>query len=452
MYRCQTCGYVAPRWMGKCPGCDSWNTLEEEALVAESQKARGRGSQGPRKAGQAQRITEVDAEDARRISLKLPELDRVLGGGVVPGSLVLLGGEPGIGKSTLLLTCAHQLARLGCRVLYVSAEESLSQTRLRAERLNALHDDLFLLSETSMDVVEKEIQKVKPQALIVDSVQTVYVPALESAPGTVAQIREVTARVMHLAKGKGLSTFIVGHVTKDGNIAGPKMLEHMVDTVLYFEGTRHGTYRILRAHKNRFGSTNEIGVFDMQGAGLMEVPNPSAFFLAERPEGKPGSMVTAAMEGTRPVLVEIQGLCVTTAFAHPKRTTLGVDATRIALLAAVLERSTGLSLAGQDLFVNVAGGVSLNEPAADLPVVLAMASSMQNRVLPADMIAVGEVGLSGEIRGVPRMESRLQEAAKMGFKQVLLPKTSAQKVEVPDGIELLPVATLEEALDLVGAQ
>ena len=251
MYRCQTCGYVAPRWMGKCPGCDSWNTLEEEALVAESQKARGRGSQGPRKAGQAQRITEVDAEDARRISLKLPELDRVLGGGVVPGSLVLLGGEPGIGKSTLLLTCAHQLARLGCRVLYVSAEESLSQTRLRAERLNALHDDLFLLSETSMDVVEKEIQKVKPQALIVDSVQTVYVPALESAPGTVAQIREVTARVMHLAKGKGLSTFIVGHVTKDGNIAGPKMLEHMVDTVLYFEGTRHGTYRILRAHKNR---------------------------------------------------------------------------------------------------------------------------------------------------------------------------------------------------------
>ena len=344
------------------------------------------------------------------------------------------------------------MARLGCRVLYVSAEESLSQTRLRAERLNALHDDLFLLSETSMDVVEKEIQKVKPQALIVDSVQTVYVPALESAPGTVAQIREVTARVMHLAKGKGLSTFIVGHVTKDGNIAGPKMLEHMVDTVLYFEGTRHGTYRILRAHKNRFGSTNEIGVFDMQGAGLMEVPNPSAFFLAERPEGKPGSMVTAAMEGTRPVLVEIQGLCVTTAFAHPKRTTLGVDATRIALLAAVLERSTGLSLAGQDLFVNVAGGVSLNEPAADLPVVLAMASSMQNRVLPADMIAVGEVGLSGEIRGVPRMESRLQEAAKMGFKQVLLPKTSAQKVEVPDGIELLPVATLEEALDLVGAQ
>ena len=399
--------------MGKCPGCDSWNTLEEEALVAESQKARGRGSQGPRKAGQAQRITEVDAEDARRISLKLPELDRVLGGGVVPGSLVLLGGEPGIGKSTLLLTCAHQLARLGCRVLYVSAEESLSQTRLRAERLNALHDDLFLLSETSMDVVEKEIQKVKPQALIVDSVQTVYVPALESAPGTIAQIRELRLasciwpkmRIVHI---------IVGHVTKDGNIAGPKMLEHMVDTVLYFEGTRHGTYRILRAHKNRFGSTNEIGVFDMQGAGLMEVPNPSAFFLAERPEGKPGSMVTAAMEGTRPVRVEIQGLCVTTAFAHPKRTTLGVDATRIALLAAVLERSTGLSLAGQDLFVNVAGGVSLNEPAADLPVVLAMASSMQNRVLPADMIAVGEVGLSGEIRGVPRMGHDYKKRQKWG--------------------------------------
>ena len=451
MYRCQSCGYVAPRWMGKCPGCEDWNTLQEEALVAEPHKARGRGTQGPRKAGQAQRITEVNAEDARRVSLQLPELDRVLGGGVVPGSLVLLGGEPGIGKSTLLLTCAHHLARLGCRVLYVSAEESLSQTRLRAERLNALHDDLFLLSETSMDVVEKEIQKIAPQVLIVDSVQTVYVPALESAPGTVAQIREVTARVMHLAKGQGLSTFIVGHVTKDGNIAGPKMLEHMVDTVLYFEGTRHGTYRILRAHKNRFGSTNEIGVFDMQGAGLMEVPNPSAFFLAERPEGKPGSMVTAAMEGTRPVLVEIQALCVTTAFAHPKRTTLGVDTTRISLLAAVLERCTGLSLMGQDLFVNVAGGVSLSEPAADLPVCLAIASSMQNRALPSDMIAVGEVGLSGEVRGVPRMEARLQEAAKMGFKQVLLPKTNAQKVEIPEGVELLPVATLEEALDLVGA-
>ena len=435
--------------MGQCPGCGSRNSLLEEAVVAEAPKARGRGTQGPRKAGQATRITEVDSEDAVRISLALPELDRVLGGGVVPGSLVLLGGEPGIGKSTLLLTVAHRLAQQGLPVLYVSAEESLSQTRLRADRLGALHDDLYLLSETNMDVVEKEIHKIKPRVLIVYSVQTVYLPSLESAPGTVAQIREVTARVMHLSKGQGLSTFVVGHVTKDGNIAGPKLLEHMVDTVLYFEGTRHGSYRILRAHKNRFGSTNELGVFDMQGVGLVEVPNPSAFFLAERNEGSPGSMVMASMEGSRPVLVEVQGLCVTTAFAHPKRTALGVDTTRLSLLAAVLERTAGLSLAGQDLFVNVAGGVSLNEPAADLPVCLAIASSMQNRALPADMIAVGEVGLSGEIRGVPRMEARLNEAVKMGFKQILLPKSNASKLEVNADVTLIPVATLQDALDRV---
>lgn len=446
-YRCSSCGHEEQKWHGRCPGCGQWNTLVEERVTTAKTSARGRPAPGARTAGRATAITEIDGADLPRRALGIGELDRVLGGGLVPGSLVVIGGEPGVGKSTLLLTVAKRLAAGGLRTLYVSAEESLAQTRMRAERTLALDDELFLLAETDMSVVLTEVARVRPQALIVDSVQTVYAPELDAAPGSVSQVREVTARVMHLAKNEGVSTFLVGHVTKDGVIAGPKTLEHMVDTVLSFEGTRGGPYRVLRAHKNRFGSTNEIAVFEMQGVGLAPVENPSAFFLAERPRGAPGSVVTASMEGSRPLLVEVQGLCVATPFGNPRRTTLGFEATRCALLAAVLERRCGMSLAGQDLFVNVAGGVTLDETAADLPVALALASSLRNRAVDPDLLVFGEVGLSGEVRGVQRTEARLVEASRLGFTRALLPKTGIERIEPPAGMALLPVASLEEALE-----
>lgn len=446
---CNACGHVAPKWAGRCSGCGEWNTLEERAAAPKaSAKARGRAEAVGRKAGRAVPITKVKAHEHQRLCVGIGEFDRVLGGGLVPGSLVLIGGEPGVGKSTLLLSTAHLLAKTGLRVMYVSAEESLEQTRLRAERLEALHDDLYLLAETDLSVVTQEVDRVQPDVLFVDSVQTVYAPELDSAPGAVSQVREVTSRMMHLAKGRGVSTFLVGHVTKEGSIAGPRMLEHMVDTVLYFENTRAGPYRVLRAHKNRFGSTNEIGVFEMRGHGLVAVDNPSAFFLAERPEGAPGSAVAAAMEGTRPLLVEVQALAVPSALATPRRTTLGVDSTRVALLTAVLERAVGLGIGGHDLFVNVAGGVGLNEPAADLPVAMAIASSLRNTAVDPGVVCFGEVGLSGELRGVQRLEARLGEAAKLGFTRAICPVAGTEGIEPPEGLVLMPVATLEEALDL----
>ncbi|MFZ9890083.1 MAG: DNA repair protein RadA, partial [Myxococcota bacterium] len=336
----------------------------------------------------------------------------------------------------------------GLRTLYVSAEESVAQTRLRAERLGALHDELLLLAETDLEVVQAEIDRTAPHALVLDSVQTVYVPELEAAPGSVSQVREVTARMMHLAKVRGISTFLVGHVTKEGAIAGPKTLEHMVDTVLSFESTRSGPYRVLRAIKNRFGSTNESAVFEMRGDGLAEVDNPSALFLAERPAGAPGSVVTAALEGTRTILVEVQGLCVSTPLGNPRRTTVGIDSTRCAVIAAVLERRCGMSLAGHDVFVNVAGGVSLTETAADLPVALALASSLRNRPVPQDLVAFGEVGLSGEVRAVQRAEARLAEVRELGFSKVLLAQSNLDRLEVPRGLEVIPVRTLDEALEV----
>lgn len=447
VHRCNECGHTERKWLGRCPACQSWNSFVEETVAkAPSGRARGR-AQGPRPAARAVPITEVQGEKVPRRPLGIGEIDRVLGGGLVRGSLTLIGGEPGVGKSTLLLTAARQLAASGTRTLYVSAEESVAQTRLRAERLGALHDELLLLAETDLDLIHAEIDRTAPEALVLDSVQTVYVPDLEAAPGSVSQVREVTARMMHLAKVRGISTFLVGHVTKEGSIAGPKTLEHMVDTVLSFEGTRSGPYRVLRASKNRFGSTNESAVFEMRGEGLVEVENPSALFLAERPEGAPGSIVTAALEGTRPILVEVQGLCVAAPFGNPRRTTVGIDSTRCAVLAAVLERRCGLSLAGYDVFVNVAGGITLSETAADLPVALALASSLKNRPVPDDLVAFGEVGLSGEVRAVQRVESRLAEAKELGFKRALLAKTNVERLEVPDGMELLPVRTLDDALE-----
>lgn len=446
LFRCQSCGHTERKWHGRCSGCDAWNTLVEELEIKARPTARGRVQQRP--ASRSVPITEISGEEAPRRPLGLGELDRVLGGGLVPGSLTLIGGEPGVGKSTLLLTVAKQLASAGLRTLYVSAEESVGQTRLRAERLGALHDELLLLAETDMSVVLTELERVRPQALIIDSVQTVYVPELDAAPGSISQVREVTSRMMHVAKVQGISSFLVGHVTKDGAIAGPKTLEHMVDTVLSFEGMRSGAHRVLRATKNRFGSTNELAVFEMRGDGLIEVENPSALFLAERPDGAPGSVVTAAIEGTRPLLVEVQGLCVETPFGNPRRTTVGFDHTRCAVVAAVLERRCGMTLSGYDVFVNVAGGASLVEPAADLPVAIALASSLQNRSVADDLVVFGEVGLSGEVRGVQRTDARLKEAEKLGFKRVVLAATAVDKLEVPESLELIPVRTVENALEV----
>ena len=442
-YRCSDCAHVVHQWFGRCPGCSAWGTLSEETAAGPKKaKAAARESTG------AVPITEVAAGDHARMRLGLGELDRVLGGGLVDGSLVLIGGEPGVGKSTLLLAAGAALARGGHRTLYVSAEESESQTRMRAERLDALSDELLLLAETDLNRVLDEVRRHQPRALILDSVQTVFAPELEAAPGSVSQVREVTARLMHEAKTRGLAIFLVGHVTKEGSLAGPKTLEHMVDAVLAFEGSRGAPHRILRAHKNRFGSTRELAVFEMRSSGLLPVENPSALFLAERPAGRPGSAVFAAIEGTRPVLVEVQGLTVDTPLGNPRRTTIGVDATRTALIAAVLERRTGLSLAGTDLFVNVAGGASVDETAADVPVALAIASSLMNLPLDAELVCFGEIGLAGELRGVPRTEERLEEAARLGFSRALIPVYGADKVEVPDGLVVLPVQNLEEALEV----
>jgi DNA repair protein RadA/Sms len=451
VYACTHCGQVERKWLGKCPGCGGWNTLQEEVEVAATpSKGKGRPpataqADGPRRATP---ITEVPADAAPRMSLGLGELDRVLGGGLVEGALTLIGGEPGVGKSTLLLTAAVTLAQRGVRTLYVSAEESVAQTRLRAERLGALHDELFLLGETDLNVVLREVDRLRPRALIVDSVQTVFTPDLPAAPGSVTQVREVTSQVMYLAKGQGISTFLVGHVTKDGNLAGPRTLEHMVDTVLAFEATRAGPFRILRSLKNRFGSTHEIAVFEMMGDGLAAVDNPSALFLAERSSGAPGSVVTCAVEGTRPILVEVQGLAVDAPFGTPRRTTLGVEGSRVALLAAVLERRCGLSLAGQDLFVNVAGGVTITETAADLPVALAIGSSLRNVPVDDGLVCLGEIGLSGEVRSVYRLQDRLREAARLGFTRALVPASNLEKAEPVDGLALLGARTLEEALDI----
>lgn len=441
---CHECGYVSPKYLGRCPNCGRWNTMVEE-VIQDTEDRRNRVSLTGEKA-QPTLLKDVVFKKETRIETQLAELNRVLGGGVVPGSLVLIGGDPGIGKSTLLLQVSHQLAATGGKVLYVSGEESAQQIKLRAERLGSSQTDFYLYPETDMGEISRAIEQIKPEFVIIDSIQTMTQPDISSVAGSVSQVRETTAELLKLAKTNGIAIFIVGHVTKEGNIAGPRMLEHMVDTVLYFEGEKHHSFRILRAVKNRFGSTNEIGIFEMRETGLVEVANPSQVFLEERLEGATGSAIVVAMEGSRPILVEVQALVTPTVFGNAKRTTTGLDFNRISLIMAVLEKRAGLLLQNQDAFLKAAGGVKLNEPAIDLAVGVAIASSYKEKGTEATECFIGEIGLTGEIRRVSSIEQRVKEAKKLGFKKIYLPKNNMGDWKVPKGIELVPVATLGETL------
>jgi DNA repair protein RadA/Sms len=447
VYRCQECGFASPK-PGTCPDCrrttGALTTLVEERAPAPSG---GRGATAV-PSSRPRPLAEVSLERSERLRTAIGELDQVLGGGVVPGSLVLIGGDPGIGKSTLLAQAARALARVAPPVLYVSAEESAAQVKLRADRLGIDEPGLLLWTETDLGVIEAELDAVKPRVLIVDSIQTVFLPGLESAPGSVAQVRECGARLMAIAKGRGIATFLAGHVTKEGAIAGPRVLEHLVDTVLYFEGERHHAYRVLRAVKNRFGSTNEIGVFQMTEQGLREVGNPSGLFLAERPRDAPGSVIVASLEGTRPLLLELQALVAPAAFGTPRRTVLGADYNRVCLLLAVLDKRAGMPVGTQDVFVNVAGGGRAIEPAADLGVVVAAASSYMDRAVHGDVVIAGEVGLTGEVRAVTGLPARLKEAAQLGFREAVVPRSNLADVPRPP-LETRGVSTVAEALDVL---
>lgn len=445
-FECMACGYETPKWMGKCPNCGAWNQLEEKIVHKES--APGRGTLGKTPAddrSRAAKLTTVKKSETPRTTTRSGEFDRVLGGGIVNGSLILIGGDPGIGTSTILLQTALILAE-NHNVLYVSGEESLEQIKMRADRITDTPSDLTVFCETNLLYIHEEIKRIKPDFLIIDSIQTVFHPDVTSAPGSVAQVRESTQSIMNIAKGNNIATFIVGHVTKDGQIAGPRLLEHMVDTVLYFEGDQHHTYRILRAVKNRFGSTNEMGIFEMKAKGLEEVLNPSEIFLEERSKNAPGSAIVATMEGTRAMLVEVQSLVTPTHFHNPRRMATGVDTNRLSLLMAVLEKSEGLLMQQHDAYIKVAGGVKLDEPAVDLSVIISIASSFQNIAVRGDDCFIGEVGLTGEIRRVTKIEQRLQEAAKLGFKRAIVPASNLSGVEVPDGIEAIGVKTLKQAI------
>ncbi|WP_232699766.1 DNA repair protein RadA [Brevibacillus daliensis] len=441
-FACQDCGYESPKWMGKCPGCNNWNTMVEEISFKQT-SGRERGM--PVKQT-AQPITEVVSDEEPRLNTTMAELNRVLGGGLVLGSLVLVGGDPGIGKSTLLLQTSFALAHQKNKVLYISGEESVKQIKMRADRLGAQTPELLVVTETDLLQIEEQIDFVTPEVVIIDSIQTIFHPDVTSAAGSVAQVRECTGHLMRLAKTKGIAIFIVGHVTKEGAIAGPRMLEHMVDAVLYFEGDRHNTFRILRAVKNRFGSTNEIGIFEMKEKGLEEVSNPSELFLAERPMGVAGSTVVASMEGTRPVLVELQALVSPTSFVTPRRMATGVDHQRVAMIMAVLEKRIGLMLQNQDAYVNVAGGVRLDEPAVDLAIAISIASSFRDQATNPYDVVIGEIGLTGEVRGVSRMEQRIKEAEKLGFKRLIVPERSLRGLELPTTIKVIGVNNVEEAL------
>ncbi len=441
VFFCQNCGYESAKWMGQCPGCREWNSFVEETVTASSAKEKRTASHT-----EPVKLSEVSIDQDERVTTGIGELDRVLGGGIVPGSMVLVGGDPGIGKSTLLLQVCQKLSSQNKNVLYISGEESLRQIKMRASRIGSFTDSLMLLCETNLDTIRTVIEKNKPEIVIIDSIQTMYNEEVSSAPGSVSQVRESTGVLMQIAKGLGVSVFIVGHVTKDGNVAGPRVLEHMVDTVLYFEGDRHASYRILRGVKNRFGSTNEIGVFEMRENGLVEVENPSEYMLNGRPEGASGSIVACSMEGTRPILVEIQALVCKTNFGMPRRTSAGCDYNRVNLLMAVVEKRLGLNLSACDAYVNIAGGIKMNEPAIDLGIVLAIVSSYRDISIGEKVVAFGEVGLSGEVRAVSMAEQRVQECKKLGFKKVILPKACAASVKNIKGIEISLVENLSDAI------
>jgi DNA repair protein RadA/Sms len=451
VFVCQECGAQAPKWMGRCADCGAWNSLVEER-AAEPGAAAGHRYAQAGTAGTAKLYSEIETANALRLSTGIGEFDRVLGGGIVPGSLVLLGGEPGIGKSTLLLQAAAHFAREAGPVLYASGEESEHQIKSRGDRLGVGEAPLYLLSETTLERILEEIARLKPSLVIVDSIQTVFSIKFQSAPGSIGQVREAATQFLFAAKGQNIPTILVGHVTKDGSLAGPKVLEHVVDTVLYFEGERHHSHRVVRAVKNRFGAVSELGVFEMTGAGLRPVPNPSQLFLAERATGTPGSAVLCCVEGSRPILVEVQALVSTSTYGNARRMALGIDQSRLALLLAVLEKRAGLSLAGDDVYVNVAGGMTIDEPAADLSVAAAVASSVRNRTLSTATAVFGEVGLSGEIRGVPQAALRVREAAQMGFTRIVMP---AANVDPQDpglgegGPDLIGVRDVGEALDVL---
>jgi DNA repair protein RadA/Sms len=448
-YRCQSCGHVSARWLGRCPGCEAWSTLVEEATAPATSGAAARVFRLPEaEQGRARSLRDVETSAIDRIGTGSSELDRVLGGGLVPGALALVGGAPGIGKSTLLLQTAMTVAEVAGRVLYVSGEESLGQLKGRAQRLGDVPKTLEAVSETSIERVVALAESVQPALLVVDSIQSMFDAELASAPGSVAQVRECAARLMYLAKSTGLPVLMVGHTTKDGNLAGPRVLEHLVDAVLELEASAGHEHRILRSRKNRFGSTRELGVFEMTEGGMTEVLHPSELFLADRAPPSPGAAVTATLEGSRPLLAEVQALTAPIGFGNPRRTCAGYDGARVALLIAVLQRRGGLEFTGTDIFVNVTGGLDLTEPAADLAVALAIASCHLDRTIPGDRLVLGEVGLGGEIRAVPQPDARCDEAARLGFTSAIVPASSRKKVETTT-LKLLPVRTIEEALDLV---
>lgn len=444
---CQECGYESTKWMGQCPSCHAWNSFVEEPVI----KSDASGKKvGKLEAAVPTKLSEVSLKEEPRISTGIKELDRVLGGGIVKGSLVLVGGDPGIGKSTLLLQVSKILAEKGVSVLYISGEESLAQIRMRATRLGNFHKDIDMLCETNLDTIEATVRRYLPEVVVIDSIQTMYREEISSAPGSVSQVRESTGVLMQLAKSLNIAIFIVGHVTKEGVVAGPRVLEHMVDTVLYFEGDRYASYRVLRAVKNRFGSTNEIGVFEMRGDGLREVENPSAYMLNGRPAGASGSVVSCAMEGTRPVLVEVQALVSHTHFNMPRRTASGVDYNRVNLLMAVLEKRLGIKMEDCDAYVNIAGGMRFMEPAMDLAIVCALMSSYQNRAISGKTVIFGEVGLTGEVRAVSMAPQRVAEAKKLGFSCCLLPKENLREVSSSEDFAVIGISSVQDVRNYMG--
>ena len=444
VFVCSNCGYESAKWIGKCPACNEWNSFYEEKLA----KTAGTASK-EKKSSSPKKLNDVKGAEAVRVKSGIAELDRVLGGGLVKGSLILLGGEPGIGKSTLILQLCNSVKEEG-KVLYVSGEESAEQIKIRADRLNIKNEDIMFLGETDIDIIENTILEMKPKLVIIDSIQTMYSSEITSAAGTVSQVREITSRIMRVCKSNEITTIIIGHVTKDGNIAGPRVLEHMVDTVLYLEGERYFSYRILRGVKNRFGSTNEVGMFEMQNEGMVEITNPSSVLISERSDNPPGSVIVAAMEGTRPLLIELQALTTLSVYGLPRRTANGIDYNRLTLLIAVLEKKMGYALGNQDVYLNVVSGIKIYEPAVDLSVIAACASSFKNVSISKDTVVIGEVGLTGEIRAVNLIEKRLKEAEKLGFKTCIIPESNKKLLKDKYKLDIIGVGNVKDAIQALG--